>query len=69
MNERKAPCTAYGTFGRSHASGLETCVCGTQARHGQLNAMGWFGNVGIATPANPADMQPAGDALLTSMFL
>ena len=40
-----------------------------QARHGQLNAMGWFGNVGIATPANPADMQPAGDALLTSMFL
>ena len=39
-----------------------------QARHGQLNAMGWFGNVGIATPTNPADMQPAGDALLTSMF-
>lgn len=37
-----------------------------QARHGQLNAMGWFGNVGIATPANPADMQPAGDALLSS---
>lgn len=30
--------------------------------------MGWFGNVGIATPTNPADMQPAGDALLTSMF-
>ena len=37
-----------------------------QARHGQLNAMGWFGNVGIASPANPADMQPGSDALLSS---
>ena len=37
-----------------------------QARHGQLNAMGWFGNVGIASPANPTDMQPGGDALLSS---
>lgn len=43
-------------------------VC-AQARHGQLNAMGWFGNVGIATPANPADMQPGSDSLITSMFL
>ena len=45
---------------------VRMCV---QARHGQLNAMGWFGNVGIATPPHPADMQPGGDPLITSRLL
>lgn len=38
----------------------------TQARHGQLNAMGWFGNIGIATPTGPHDMQSTADAMLNS---
>ncbi|KAA6421081.1 MAG: hypothetical protein FRX49_08992 [Trebouxia sp. A1-2] len=38
----------------------------TQARHGQLNAMGWFGNIGIASPAGPSDLQSNPDAMLNN---
>lgn len=38
----------------------------TQARHGQLNAMGWFGNIGIASPAGPSDLHSNPDAMLNN---
>jgi len=40
-----------------------------QARHGQLNAMGWFGNIGIASPAGPSDLHSNPDAMLNSEHL
>lgn len=33
-----------------------------QARHGQLNAMGWFGSIGTGSPAALQDLQNAGEA-------
>lgn len=34
----------------------------TQARHGQLNAMGWFGSIGTASPTAAQDMHNPEDA-------
>ena len=34
-----------------------------QARHGQLNAMGWFGSIGTAQPAGAHDMQNSGELI------
>jgi len=45
------------------------CFLVPQARHGQLNAMGWFGNIGIASPAGPSDLQSNPDAMLNSEHL
>ncbi len=45
------------------------CLLLLQARHGQLNAMGWFGNIGIALPAGPSELQSNPDAMLTSEHL
>ncbi|KAL3151010.1 hypothetical protein ABBQ38_012881 [Trebouxia sp. C0009 RCD-2024] len=59
-------CPGAGKWVESDQDSRASYAQRTQARHGQLNAMGWFGNVGIATPSNPADMQPGGDPLVTS---
>ena len=45
------------------------CLLLLQARHGQLNAMGWFGNIGIALPAGPSELQSNPDAMLNSEHL
>lgn len=55
--------------GNAHLLLFYQCLLLLQARHGQLNAMGWFGNIGIASPAGPSDLHSDPDAMLNSEHL
>ena len=56
-------------FSKTYSLLFYPCLLLLQARHGQLNAMGWFGNIGIASPVGPSDLQSNPDAMLNSEHL
>ncbi|DBA97682.1 TPA: hypothetical protein ACH3X3_012574 [Trebouxia sp. C0006] len=64
--EMALPCPGAGKWVEGDGESRASYAQRTQARHGQLNAMGWFGNIGIASPAGPSDLHSNPDAMLNN---